>query len=87
MLACNGLPNLQLLQATQNIEKSDKPFAQWLSLSYPSQNDRESFLMQNYIDTSESLDFKNFLSFISSRRAALRNKFKNMLQVHSIPAA
>lgn len=79
--ACNGLPNLQLLQATQNIEKSDKPFAEWLSLSYPSQSNRESFLMQHYINTNDSLAFEDFLSFVEARRKALKNQFMNMLNV------
>ncbi|MEQ3694665.1 MAG: DUF262 domain-containing protein [Thalassolituus sp.] len=84
---CNGLPNLQLLQATQNIEKSDKPFAEWLSLSYPSQSNRESFLMQHYIDTNDSLEFENFLSFIDARRKALKSQFMNMLNVKPMQAS
>lgn len=79
--ACNGLPNLQLLQATQNIEKSDKPFSEWLSLSYPSTSDQESFLMQHYINTSDSLAFEDFLGFIETRRKALKSQFMNMLNV------
>lgn len=78
---CNGLPNLQLLQATQNIEKSDKPFSDWLSLNYPSKSDQESFLMQHYINTSNSLAFDDFLSFVEIRRKALKIQFMNMLNV------
>ena len=79
--ACNGLPNLQLLQATQNIEKSDKQFSEWLSLTYTSQPDRDSFLRQNYIDTGDSLAFDDFLSFIGTRRKVLKSQFMNMLNV------
>jgi uncharacterized protein with ParB-like and HNH nuclease domain len=84
--ACNGLSNLQLLQATQNIEKSDKQFSEWLSLTYTSPSDRDSFLMQNYMDTSDSLVFEDFLSFVATRRKALKSQFMNMLNVRSAQA-
>jgi hypothetical protein len=84
--ACNGLSNLQLLQATQNIEKSDKQFSEWLSLTYTSPTDRDSFLMQNYMDTSDSLVFEDFLSFVATRRKALKSQFMNMLNVRSAQA-
>ncbi|MEC8011006.1 MAG: DUF262 domain-containing protein [Pseudomonadota bacterium] len=74
ILAFNSLPNLQLLQATQNVEKSDKPFSEWLEMNYPSQADRNSFLMQHYINADESLALEDFLSFISGRRKALKRK-------------
>lgn len=85
--ACNGLSNLQLLQATQNIEKSDKPFSEWLSQSYPEQSDRESFLMQHYIDTSDSLAFENLLGFVKTRRKLLKSQFMNMLNVQPMRAS
>lgn len=82
----NSLPNLQLLQATQNIEKSDKPFSEWLELSYPSQADRNSFLMQHHINTDESLALEDFLSFVAARRKALKSQFVNMLNVKPMQA-
>ena len=82
--ACNGLPNLQLLQSTQNIQKSDKSLVDWLSLTYTSLPDKESFLRQNYIGTSDSLSFDDFLDFVVARRTALKNQFMNMLNVSSI---
>lgn len=81
---CNGLPNLQLLQSTQNIQKSDKSLVDWLSLTYTSLSDKESFLRQNYIGTSDSLSFDDFLDFIVARRTALKNQFMNMLNVSSV---
>ena len=82
--ACNGLPNLQLLQSTQNIQKSDKSLVDWLSLTYTSLSDKESFLRQNYIGTSDSLSFDDFLDFVVARRTALKNQFMNMLNVSSV---
>ena len=84
MEAYNSLPNLQLLQATQNIEKSDKPFSEWLELSYPSQADRNSFLMQHHINTDRSLALEDFLSFVAVRRKALKSQFMDMLNVKLI---
>ena len=86
MESYNSLPNLQLLQATQNIEKSDKPFSEWLELSYQSQADRNSFLMQHHINTDESLALEDFLSFITARRKALKSQFMNMLNVKPMQA-
>ena len=77
----NTLPNLQLLQATQNIQKSDLPFSDWLDQSFPSSAERESFLMQNYIKTNESLAFGDFLDFISNRRQTLKNQLIKILHV------
>lgn len=86
MESYNSLPNLQLLQATQNIEKSDKPFSEWLELSYPSQADRNSFLMQHYINTDEPLALEDFISFVAARRKALKVQFINLLNVKLMQA-
>lgn len=75
------LPNLQLLQATQNIEKRDKPFEQWLSLIFPEQSDRNAFLIQNHISTNQSLEFNDFLTFTDKRRQALKNRLAAILNV------
>lgn len=68
----NGLANLQLLHATTNVEKSNKPFIDWLSAEYPSKADRQSFLRQHYVDSDESLAFEDFLQFIANRRRKLK---------------
>jgi uncharacterized protein with ParB-like and HNH nuclease domain len=77
----NKLPNLQLLQANQNIEKTDTPFSDWLEKTYGSQTECDSFLMQNYIKPDESLAFEDFPSFISNRRKTLKKQLINMLNV------
>ena len=70
----NCLANLQLLQATQNIEKSNVPFVDWLAEAYPVKGDRESFLRQHYISVNKDLSFKSFLSFMEHRRKALKER-------------
>lgn len=82
----NSLANLQLLQANQNISKSDKPFVDWLNQSFPSKAEQDSFLMQNHIKLNESLEFEGFLDFISSRRAVLKNEFMQILDVSATVA-
>jgi uncharacterized protein with ParB-like and HNH nuclease domain len=82
----NALANLQLLQATQNIEKSDKPFADWIKNAFLGKAERDSFLMQNHIKTDESLSFTDFLDFIANRKRALKNKLKTILDVSTTTA-
>jgi uncharacterized protein with ParB-like and HNH nuclease domain len=75
----NNLPNLQLLQANQNIEKSDKPFETWLNQAFPSQAERESFLIQNHMSLNESLDLSDFPDFIQRRKKLIREKLRHLL--------
>jgi hypothetical protein len=82
--ACNSLPNLQLLQSTQNIQKSDKPLVDWLALTYNSSADKESFLRQNYIGANDSLNFEDFLNFVVARRKTLKKQFMHMFNVNSV---
>ncbi len=82
----NSLANLQLLQANQNIEKSDKYFDDWLKQTFGNVAEQESFLMQNHIKIKESLAFNDFLNFIANRRSALKNEFRNILDVASAEA-
>ncbi|MFC1602593.1 DUF262 domain-containing protein [Pseudomonadota bacterium] len=77
----NSLANLQLLQANQNIEKSDKPFKNWLEATFTTQAERESFLMQNHIQPDESLAFEDFVSFHKNRREKLKQQFMHILDV------
>jgi hypothetical protein len=77
---------LQLLQATQNIEKSDKPFVSWLEQTYLTQTERESCLMQNHIAPNQSLEFSDFISFIEIRRKTLKNQLMTMLDVKTTSA-
>lgn len=79
----NKLSNLQLLQANQNIEKTDKHFLIWLNEMYSDQSDRNNFLLQNHISTTVSLNFEEFMSFYETRKQNLREKLKRALGVTS----
>lgn len=77
----NGLANLQLLNATTNIEKSNKPFIDWLIAEYPNNSDQQSYLRQHYIDAEDSLAFQDFMNFIENRRSRLKATLSKMLDV------
>lgn len=75
----NRLPNLQLLQATANIQKSDKAFSDWVDANFASGAERESFLMQHHIGPAESLQFDDFLAFIDKRKQKMRQLLRSVL--------
>jgi hypothetical protein len=77
----NSLPNLQLLQATENTEKNDKHFETWLNEKYPNKEDRMNYLSLNHIHSDTSLKFADFLVFYDKRRATLKAKLMQLLNV------
>lgn len=79
----NSLANLQLLQATENIEKKDKEFEIWLNEKYEGNTDKMNYLSLNHISGETSLNFNNFIAFYDTRRATLKDKLMKMLNVKS----
>ncbi|MFC4633351.1 DUF262 domain-containing protein [Dokdonia ponticola] len=77
----NNLSNLQLLEATTNIEKRDKPFEEWLKERYPNDNDRNNYLSLNHIKNSQSLNFNDFNDFYNQRRMTLKKLYADILNV------
>jgi uncharacterized protein with ParB-like and HNH nuclease domain len=77
----NSLPNLQLLQATENSEKNDKHFETWLNEKYQNESDKMNYLTLNHIANDTSLDFLDFIKFYDTRRATLKTKLMNLLNV------
>ena len=75
----NGIANFQLLEATGNIEKNDKPFKDWLELSYPEKAGRDRYLEQHHINPDQSLEFEDFMDFVSARRKTLKGLFTSIL--------
>ncbi|PTP99400.1 DUF262 domain-containing protein [Vibrio splendidus] len=80
----NKLPNLQLLEATSNIEKSDQAFGEWLDVNFPTLEAKESYLRQNLIATSQSLELTDFLAFIEVRKQYIKEQLVRMLDVKVI---
>lgn len=77
----NKLPNLQLLEATSNIEKSDQEFKLWLATNFTTEDARESYLRQNLITPSQSLAIEDFLSFFEQRRQNIKNQLMRLLDI------
>lgn len=77
----NKLPNLQLLEATSNVEKSGHAFEKWLSKNFTTSESYESYLIQNLITPSQSLIFTDFLAFFEQRKLNIKNRFMQMLDV------
>ena len=75
----NTLPNLQLMQETENIQKSAKPFETWLDAQYPTESGRNAYLQQHYISTEASLTLKDFEAFHDERWETLKQKFIEIL--------
>jgi uncharacterized protein with ParB-like and HNH nuclease domain len=83
ILRMNELANLQLLEATQNIEKKDKNFTQWLNLKFPSEDERRLFLSHNYIALDTDLSFDCFIEYMDARRTKLRAKLVSILSMQT----
>lgn len=75
----NCLPNLQLLEGTQNIEKSKTPFQIWLTEKYPKKSDQSAYLQQHYISADAPLELKNFTEFYKARWEALKARYVEIL--------
>ena len=68
----NGIANLQFLDVKGNIEKNDKPFKEWLNSTYPDKPERDRYLQQHHISPVQSLDFEDFMGFVSTRKETIK---------------
>lgn len=75
----NYLGNLQLLEATPNIEKLNKDFDLWLNQTYPDNNDRREYEKRHLIPDVD-LVLENFIKFFEEREELMKTKFKQILQ-------
>ena len=77
----NFLPNIQLLQATENYEKHDKPLEDWLNEYYKNPEDLASFKQINLFPEGRSVSFDNFVSFYEARKQIIFDKLSKALNV------
>ncbi len=69
----NYIGNLQLLEGIPNIEKKNKPFAQWLTETYQDKDALSDYRQRQLIpDIPPTMD--NFLEFLAAREALIKEK-------------
>lgn len=78
MDSVNSISNLQILEATPNIEKLDTDFDDWVKSVYPNKSLRSDYFARHYIPNT-SLGLENFLQFISDRKILIRSKLESIL--------
>lgn len=73
------LPNLQLLEGSENQSKSATPLDEWVGRMAPAAVER--FLAGNHIPADVSLALKDFDAFYAARRERLRQQLARMFEV------
>lgn len=74
------LPNIQILPPETNLEKSDKPLADWVQQEYGNENSKNEYFAKNFIPQGTSLELKYFRDFYNARKKEMRKKLKSILQ-------
>ena len=77
----NRLPNLQLLQATPNMEKSGTMFEEWLSVTIKDPIQLKQYKELHLIPAEQSLAFKDFIEFFDARESPIRSRLHHILNV------
>lgn len=80
MSSYNAIGNLQLIQETENLEKSATSFADWLSSNYRDDN-LINYKNMHFIPLNNDLTMETFLEFYESRRQTLKSKLLQVLNV------
>ena len=75
----NYIANLQLLEGSQNLEKSNKEFKDWLEEQDFSEEERKDYFKKNYIPENIELTFKNYNEFFETREKLLLKQLKKIL--------
>ncbi len=83
----NSLPNLQLLQETENKEKSANLLDVWIKKAYGSEDKLNSYKHLHYFAPAQSLEFSNFVPFFEARKEIFREKLIVILNVKKIVAS
>lgn len=76
----NSLPNLQLLQATPNQEKSGSMLADWLTATQSDPGQLQQYKEIHCFPPEASLAFADFVDFYDARRELLMKKLSKILE-------
>lgn len=85
MESVDGLPNLQLLEGIPNQEKSASEFEPWLNKTCANKPARTDFCAKHFIPDCD-LSMENFQEFFTKRKALLKQKLADILQIKLQPA-
>lgn len=77
----NLLPNLQLLQATPNVEKGATMLAKWLADNKSNPGVLEQYKELHLFPPNASLEFTDFLEFYDGREKLIRSRLQQLLNV------
>ena len=79
----NGLPNLQLMEGSANIGKSDKMPMEWVMENYTDRDARERYLTSHDMhDLPDSIT--EFLTFYEARRQRIAARLRGLLGVRQV---
>lgn len=76
----NLLPNLQLLEGVQNLEKSSSDFDAWISSHFPDSATRDAYIRKNFIPNVD-FSISNFKKFFEHRRDLMRDQLNTALGI------
>ena len=74
----NGIYNLQMLDANENMSKNDLSLKDWIDKSTNSST-RKQFLDSHLIPDID-LSFENFKEFVDERKSIVKMKLKTILE-------
>ncbi|TDE54806.1 DUF262 domain-containing protein [Flavobacterium sp. GT3P67] len=77
----NSLPNLQLIEAIANQQKSAKTLIEWLEQMHPTVEKQNSYKLLHFFPENESLELIHFVSFFNKRKELLKEKLMTILNV------
>ena len=72
------LPNLQLLEGLQNLQKSDKDFAAWFKETCKTPESQRDYRSKHYLP-GDGFAITEFEAFFDQRKSLLRDKLKELL--------
>ncbi|MDD2470134.1 MAG: DUF262 domain-containing protein [Bacilli bacterium] len=75
----NNLPNLQLLEGTLNIEKSNQPFEAWYNNQYKNADQKTRYNELHYIPSNKSYKLESFQEFYEEREKIIYSALYNRL--------
>jgi hypothetical protein len=76
----NCIANLQLLEGSDNISKSDKDFKEWFEANLPAEEAKRDYRGRHLIPEGVNLAFENFPEFAEKRKSLIIDRLKEKLQ-------